>query len=76
MVVINNLTPAVRNHYRVGVPFKGKYSVLLNSDDAQYGGTGNYKIEPLKAIAAEWNGRAYHVELTVPPLCTVILKVD
>jgi 1,4-alpha-glucan branching enzyme len=76
VVVINNLTPAVRNHYRVGVPFKGKYSVLLNSDDAQYGGTGNYKIEPLKAIAAEWNGRAYHVELTVPPLCTVILKVD
>ena len=74
MVVINNLTPAVRNHYRVGVPLKGKYTVVLNSDDAQYGGTGNYEIESLEAVAAEWNGRPYHIELTVPPLCTVVFK--
>lgn len=75
VVVINNFTPAVRHHYRVGVPFKGSYKAVLNSDDAKYGGTGNYELKTLKAVNTEWNGRAYHLELTVPPLATVVLKL-
>ena len=75
VVVINNLTPTVRPHYRVGVPYAGNYTVILNSDDAQYGGTGNYEIKTLKAAASEWNGRPYHVEFTLPPLCTVVMRV-
>ncbi|MEO0734885.1 MAG: 1,4-alpha-glucan branching enzyme, partial [Bacteroidota bacterium] len=75
VVVINNFTPAVRHHYRVGVPFKGSYKPLINSDDEKYGGTGDYSVKSLKAVEAEWNGRPYHVELTVPPLSTVVLKV-
>ncbi|MFK8163610.1 MAG: 1,4-alpha-glucan branching protein GlgB [Lewinella sp.] len=74
VVVLNNFTPTVQHHYRVGVPFKGKYSVLLNSDDDKYGGTGNYDLKPLKAIESEWNGRPYHIELTLPPLSTLVLK--
>jgi 1,4-alpha-glucan branching enzyme len=75
VVVINNFTPAVRHHYRVGVPFKGSYKAVLNSDDAKYGGTGNYDLKTIKAVETEWNGRAYHVELTIPPLSTVVLKL-
>lgn len=73
VVVLNNFTPAVRHHYRVGVPAAGTYSCLLNSDEETYGGTGNYPIDKLDAVAAEWNGRAYCVELTMPPLATVVL---
>ena len=71
-VVINNLTPTVRHRYRVGVPTAGKYKVLINSDDKQYGGTGDYEIKTLKAAETEWNGRPYHLELTVPPLSTIV----
>ena len=74
-IVINNLTPTVRHHYRVGVPVAGKYEVLINSDEVQYGGTGDYKIGTLTAVEAEWNGRAYHLEFTVPPLSTVVFGV-
>ena len=73
VVVVNNFTPAVRHHYRVGVPEAGTYECLLNSDDDTYGGTGNYTFEPLETIEAEWNGRPYCVEMTVPPLSTVVL---
>ena len=71
-IVINNLTPTERHHYRVGVPTTGKYNVLINSDEAKYGGTGNYEIKALKASKSEWNGRPYHLELTLPPLATVV----
>jgi 1,4-alpha-glucan branching enzyme len=74
VLVLNNFTPTVQHHYRVGVPFKGKYSVLLNSDDDKYGGTGNYDLKPLKAVESEWNGRPYHIELSLPPLSTLVLK--
>jgi 1,4-alpha-glucan branching enzyme len=75
VVVINNFTPAVHNKYRVGVPTAGTYTCLLNSDSVEYGGTGNCEVADLEAVEAEWNGRAYHVELTVPPLGTVVLAV-
>ena len=71
-VVINNLTPAVRHRYRVGVPTAGKYKVLISSDDKQYGGTGDYELKTLKTTATEWNGRPYHLELTLPPLSTIV----
>jgi 1,4-alpha-glucan branching enzyme len=74
VVVVNNFTPAVRHHYRVGVPANDTYEVLINSDDDQYGGTGNYSEKSFQAVESEWNGRPYHVELTLPPLATVILK--
>jgi len=74
VVIINNFTPSVHHHYRVGVPFKGTYKAILNSDDAKYGGTGNFEIKGLKAQESEWNGRPYHVELSLPPLCTLVLK--
>jgi len=75
-VVINNFTPAPRHHYRVGVPFKGTYAAILNSDDEKYGGTGNFDTPKLKAAESEWNGRPYHVEMTIPPLCTVVLRLQ
>ncbi|WP_216650020.1 1,4-alpha-glucan branching protein GlgB [Lewinella sp. W8] len=74
VVVVNNFTPAPRHHYRVGVPADGTYEVLINSDEDQYGGTGNYADKTFKAVESEWNGRPYHIELTLPPLATVILK--
>ncbi len=74
VVVINNLTPTVRHNYRVGVPLEGQYKPVLNSDEKKYGGTGDYSLKTLRSVPSEWNGRPNHVELTIPPLCTVVLK--
>ena len=74
VAVVHNLTPSVRADYRIGVPFAGSYEPVINSDDASYGGTGNYNITTLESQPSEWNGRPNHVELTLPPLATVILR--
>ncbi|MGB3801349.1 MAG: 1,4-alpha-glucan branching protein GlgB [Lewinella sp.] len=72
LAVIHNLTPAVRSKYRVGVPFEGSYTPVINSDDEKYGGTGNYKQEEMQSVPSEWNGRPSHIELTLPPLATLV----
>lgn len=75
VVIILNFTPAVRANYRVGVPYEGTYEVLLSSDAQQYGGTGNYDFKLINSEEAEWNGRPYHVEVTLPPLGALLLKL-
>ena len=74
VIVVCNYTPTVIHDYRVGVPSKGQPQVLLNSDDASFGGSGvepNPRLEPMP-----WDGCEQSVCLTLPPLATVWLVVN
>ena len=73
IVCITNLTPIVRDGYRCGVPEGGRYDVLLNSDDAKYGGS-DLKCAALTADEIECHGRAQSLQLSLPPLATLILQ--
>ncbi|QNL49939.1 1,4-alpha-glucan branching protein GlgB [Olivibacter sp. SDN3] len=74
LVIVLNLTPIVRYYYRVGLPHKGEYEVLLNSDDEVYYGSG-VKQESIVAEAYHWMNKAYSGKLTLPPLSGLVLKV-
>ena len=69
-----NFTPMKRNDYRVGVPKAGKYTLLLNSDDKKYGGTGSQIETSLKAEETPWDNQPYSVGFTLPPFGAVVLK--
>ena len=72
VVCVTNLTPIVRDDYRLAVPQGGEYRVLLNSDSEYYGGSG---VGPAHvwAEAIEHHGRTHSARLTLPPLATLIL---
>ena len=72
VVCVTNMTPVVREAYRLGVPEAGTYDVLLNSDDEKYcgSGTGTKQVE---SDTREYNGRPHSIELTLPPLATLLL---
>ncbi|NCO64496.1 MAG: 1,4-alpha-glucan branching protein GlgB [Flavobacteriales bacterium] len=74
VVVVCNLTPTVREHYKIGIPDKGKLIEIFNSDAAEFGGTGvcNKKDIPIKKTA--WNGKEYSAELVLPPLGITVLQ--
>ena len=74
LVFISNFTPVVRHHYRVGVPFAGVYTEQLNSDAAQYGGSGVVNSLPMTSEPVYWQSCPHSIVLTLPPLATVILK--
>ncbi len=75
IVVICNFTPIVRYNYRIGMPAPGFYNEILNSDSEIWGGSnaGNYGGKWTDEIA--FQGRSYSMELTLPPLGVVMLKL-
>ena len=74
IVVINNMTPVVRNDYTVGVPRSGEYHVLLNTDDAGFGGSGVSVGESIHTGNMPQHGQDQSLTVTLPPLATVVLK--
>lgn len=74
VLVIANLTPTPRPHYRVGVPHGGAWCELLNTDAAIYGGSnlGNFGL--LLAQHNPSHGQPASLLLTLPPLSVLILR--
>ncbi len=61
--------------YRIGVPSAGKYRLILNSDEKQYGGTGSLK--PKKTQIAEYklcDGMGQSIETALPPLTMLVFE--
>ncbi len=76
LIVVCNFTPEVRNPYRVGVPFRGKWKEVFNSDDPKYHGSGVLNQGMLMTSPVKFHGRDYSVSLTLPPLALSILKLE
>ncbi len=74
MLVVLNMTPMVRQSYRVGVPSGRYWAERLNSDGADYGGSnvGNGGGAQPDAIPAQ--GHHWSLHLTLPPLAILVLK--
>ena len=75
LIFVCNFTPVVWDQgYRVGVPNAGTYKEILNSDDTQFGGSGQYMNGKVKAREGEWDGRPYSIPVKVPPMSCVIFE--
>ena len=73
-VVVSSFTPIPRYGYRVGVPHPGHYMVRINTDAPHYGGSGVGPAEMVEAQEIGWHGRPYSLDLTLPPLGTLVLE--
>ena len=74
VLVVCNFTPVPRYGYRLGVPRDGNWTILLNSDAAEFGGSGVENSPALSAKPQTWHGRPFSIELALPPLATVLLR--
>jgi 1,4-alpha-glucan branching enzyme len=76
IIVIANFTPVPRLGYRVGLPQQGFYRELLNSDAAEYGGSGVGNYGGVTAESMPWQGQPCSTLLTLPPLAVLYLQPD
>ena len=74
LVFVSNFTPVPRHGYRLGVPNRGEYYELINSDATRYGGSGLENGQPMPSGPIYWQSCPHSILLTLPPLATVILK--
>ena len=76
LLVVLNLTPVPREHYRIGVPAAVPYVHLLSSDDARFGGSGFPAVERAQPEAVPFHGFPQSVRLTLPPLGALVLMPE
>jgi len=71
LIVVINFAPVTRHNYRIGVPDKGKYREVWNSDLPQYGGWGqlNGTVETLDDFVV--HGYPQSLNLTLPSYSTI-----
>jgi len=75
LLVILNLTPVVRDHFRVGVPLPGKWKEVFNSDRTEYGGTNLLNTGNFASKAIPAHGQEQSIELDhLPWLSGIILR--
>ena len=67
LLFVLNMTPIKREGYRVGVPKKKKYKLLLNSDEERFGGWGNEIPAEIPAEAEPVNSHDYSIAVDLPP---------
>ena len=77
LLFVCNMTPVARDDYRVGVPKKGTYHLLLNSNEERFGGTEADKSRPAsyKAVKSECDGREYSISYPLPPFGVAVYRV-
>ncbi|MGC8517405.1 MAG: 1,4-alpha-glucan branching protein GlgB [Steroidobacteraceae bacterium] len=71
-----NFTPVPREHYRIGVPFGGRWTERLNSDAPAYGGSGIGNLGGTEALEHALHGRPYSLALRLPPLSVLVLTPE
>ena len=76
VIVVCNLTPSVRENYRIGVPDKCQLKEVFNSDAKKYGGSGVLNTKQITATKTPWNGKAFSVEITLAPLGISIFEIE
>lgn len=76
LIFLCNFTPVPRSSYQIGVPAKGFYKELLNSDAKEYGGSNLGNLGGVEASEKPYHAFEYSIEVTVPPLAVVIFKLQ
>ena len=76
VVVISNMAPVVREGYTIGMPQGGTWREALNTDAAEYGGSGVGNGGTVISGGEGLHGQPHRASLTLPPLATLFLTPE
>jgi len=74
LAVILNLTPVLREKYRVGLPRAGQWREILNSDAAVYGGGNQGNLGGVTAANVPCHNQPCSGEFCLPPLSVLLFQ--
>ncbi len=71
LLFVCNFTPMAREDYRVGVPKKGNYTLIL---DNEHGAYASSETRVIKAVKQECDGQPYSIALPLSAYGTAVLR--
>ena len=74
LLFVCNFTPMERTVYRVGVPRRKQYKLILDSDEKKYGGEGKVRPEIYKSVKKECDGRPFSFAYDLPPYGVAVFE--
>ena len=74
LLVVCNFTPVPRANFLVGVPARGIWREIINTDAREYGGSGWGNLGGGESSPVSAHGRTESINLSLPPLSTIILR--
>ena len=74
LLFVINFTPVARPDYRVGVPRRKLYQLVLSSDDTQFGGSGKERPDKYQAVKSECDGRPFSFGYDLPAYGVAVFK--
>jgi 1,4-alpha-glucan branching enzyme len=75
LLIICNFDAKVHENYSVGVPARGDWEVIFNSDHTKYGGTGSSINSSFESVKSAVHGRMFSIRLNIIPLGVLVLKM-
>lgn len=73
-VVAMNLVPVQKDHFRVPVPSPGTYEIILNTEDAAFGGTWTKWQQTLTAEIGENHDVPAWLDVILPAMGALLIK--
>ena len=76
LLFVVNFTPVERTDYRVGVPQSGSYKLVLNSDEARFGGTGTKRAASYRSRKGDFDGKPYSIGYSLPAYGVAVFQYE
>jgi 1,4-alpha-glucan branching enzyme len=74
LLVILNMTPVVRQHWKVYAHGKTSWKEIFNSNETKYWGTGDVFNPDIPVTLVDKNTQRFEINLQLPALGAIVLK--
>lgn len=68
IIAVCNFLPIKRENYNIGVPYKGTYEEVFNTDSEEFGGSGITNGKDIDSVDTPMHGYDQSLVITIPPL--------
>ena len=75
LIVVVNFQPVLREDYRIGVPYAGKYREVFNTESKEFGGSGISNEGLIETKYVKSDDQKQSMSITVPPMSALIIKL-
>ena len=76
LLFVVNFTPVKRPEYRVGVPQSGSYKLVLNSDEARFGGSGEKRASSYRSKKGVCDNKPYSIGYSLPAYGVAVFQYE